>query len=48
VFLAGDTVNLSDSLARWGLSWPKPKCFRLDTNVPDNLVVCHASAETVS
>jgi hypothetical protein len=47
VYLDGDAVNLSHSLARWGLSWPKPQCLRLDTNVPDNLVVCRASADAV-
>ena len=43
MFLDGDRgVNLSHTLGRWGLHWENPDCSRLDTNVPDNLVVCRA------
>ena len=41
VYLAGDeAVSLPATLARWGLEGAGPDCGRLDTNIPDNLVVC--------
>jgi hypothetical protein len=47
VYLDGDAaVSLPATLDRWGLDEAGSHCARLDTNIPDNLMVCELTSAT--